>query len=190
MSDPSGDDGGSRKRSRTRRTRSKSPIHLEEPDLRSDVRRGSRRGDSLRDHVRRLHAAHRNIEQPAGRVRTLAGLGTHRGSAEVLCAAWCTQKAPVVWWQTVPDVVTARQRESTFDRRERVGTGAGARGTAKNQEDPQRADRPAQSRVPGAHPPGIPCALGAIHVMGSWVDLSERYSNQLDGLENPSTGVD
>lgn len=50
----------------------------------------------------------------AGRVRTLAGLGTHRGSAEVLCAAWCTQESPMVWWQTVPDVVTARQRESAF----------------------------------------------------------------------------
>jgi hypothetical protein len=33
-----------------------------------------------------------------GRVGTLAGLGTHRGSAEVLCAAYCAKLAPVVWW--------------------------------------------------------------------------------------------
>jgi len=34
-----------------------------------------------------------------GRVRTLANLGTHRGSAEVLCAAFCAGEAPMVWWE-------------------------------------------------------------------------------------------
>lgn len=33
------------------------------------------------------------------RVGQLAGLGTHRGSAEVLCAAYCTSLAPMVWWR-------------------------------------------------------------------------------------------
>ena len=32
------------------------------------------------------------------RVGSLAGLGTHRGSAEVICAAHCTGEAPQVWW--------------------------------------------------------------------------------------------
>jgi hypothetical protein len=36
-----------------------------------------------------------------GRVGQLAGLGTHRGSAEVLCAAYCTKLAPQVWWQSL-----------------------------------------------------------------------------------------
>lgn len=34
-----------------------------------------------------------------GRLGQLAGLGTHRGSAEVLCAAYCTKAPPLVWWQ-------------------------------------------------------------------------------------------
>ena len=50
----------------------------------------------------------------AGRVRTLANLGTHRGSAEVLCAAFCTGIAPVVWWEEQPTVVAARERERAF----------------------------------------------------------------------------
>jgi hypothetical protein len=50
----------------------------------------------------------------AGRVRTLANLGTHRGSAEVLCAAFCTGLAPAVWWEELPDVVAARERERAF----------------------------------------------------------------------------
>ena len=33
-----------------------------------------------------------------GRLGQLAGLGTHRGSAEVLCAAYCTGAAPQIWW--------------------------------------------------------------------------------------------
>jgi hypothetical protein len=32
------------------------------------------------------------------RVGSLAGLGTHRGSAEVICAAHCTGSPPHVWW--------------------------------------------------------------------------------------------
>ena len=32
------------------------------------------------------------------RVGTLAALGTHRGSTEVICAAYCTGEAPQVWW--------------------------------------------------------------------------------------------
>lgn len=39
-----------------------------------------------------------------GRVASLAALGTHRGSAEVLCAAYCAKAPPLVWWRTV-DVV-------------------------------------------------------------------------------------
>ncbi len=35
------------------------------------------------------------------RVRTLAALGTHRGSSEVLCAAHCTRSSPKVWWYPV-----------------------------------------------------------------------------------------
>ncbi len=50
----------------------------------------------------------------AGRVRTLANLGTHRGSAEVLCAAFCTGEAPVVWWEEQPTTIAARERERTF----------------------------------------------------------------------------
>jgi hypothetical protein len=49
-----------------------------------------------------------------GRVRGLASLGTHRGSAEVLCAAFCTRQAPVVWWEEQSSVSAARERERTF----------------------------------------------------------------------------
>jgi hypothetical protein len=52
----------------------------------------------------------------AGRVRTLANLGTHRGSAEVLCAAFCTGVAPMVWWEEQPTVAAARVREQDFKR--------------------------------------------------------------------------
>jgi hypothetical protein len=50
----------------------------------------------------------------AGRVRTLANLGTHRGSAEVLCAAFCTGEAPLVWWEEQPTPIAARAREAAF----------------------------------------------------------------------------
>lgn len=45
-----------------------------------------------------------------GRVRTLAALGTHRGSNEVLCAAYCTAQPPQVWWRAT-DLATARRME-------------------------------------------------------------------------------
>ena len=45
-----------------------------------------------------------------GRVRSLAALGTHRGSAEVLCAARCTKTAPAVWWYAT-EIATARVLE-------------------------------------------------------------------------------
>lgn len=35
------------------------------------------------------------------RVGSLARLGTHRGSAEVLCGAYCTGEPPRVWWLPV-----------------------------------------------------------------------------------------
>jgi hypothetical protein len=50
----------------------------------------------------------------ASRVRTLASLRSHGGSAEVLCAAFCTGNAPVVWWEELPDVAMARSRELRF----------------------------------------------------------------------------
>lgn len=49
-----------------------------------------------------------------GRIGTLARLGTHRGSAEVLCAAHCTRHHPVVWWEEHDDIGRARQREREF----------------------------------------------------------------------------
>jgi hypothetical protein len=49
-----------------------------------------------------------------GRVSSLARLGTHRGSAEVLCAAFCSEAAPLVWWEELTDVPTARGREREF----------------------------------------------------------------------------
>lgn len=48
-----------------------------------------------------------------GRVRALAALGIHRGSAEVLCAAFCTHESPVVWWEELP-AAAARLREREF----------------------------------------------------------------------------
>lgn len=50
------------------------------------------------------------------RVRSLAALGTHRGSAEVLCAAYCTGSAPKVWWYPTADAVSARVIESALKR--------------------------------------------------------------------------
>jgi hypothetical protein len=48
----------------------------------------------------------------ADRVRTLAHLGTHRGSARVLCAAYCTGEAPQVWWSYTKSVARARGIEA------------------------------------------------------------------------------
>lgn len=42
-----------------------------------------------------------------GRVGQLAALGTHRGSAEVLCAAYCTKLPPQVWWKLLDKSQTA-----------------------------------------------------------------------------------
>lgn len=44
------------------------------------------------------------------RIRSLANLGNHRGSAEVLCAAHCTDTPPVVRWRELP-IGDARQME-------------------------------------------------------------------------------
>ncbi|MGH9085851.1 MAG: hypothetical protein ACRDYW_10395 [Acidimicrobiales bacterium] len=43
-----------------------------------------------------------------GRIRTLATLGNHRGSAEVLCAAFCTGEPPMVRWIETDSDVEAR----------------------------------------------------------------------------------
>lgn len=48
------------------------------------------------------------------RLRTLATLGSHRGSAEVLCAAFCTREPPLVWWERHETAVSARERERAF----------------------------------------------------------------------------
>lgn len=48
----------------------------------------------------------------ADRVRTLAHLGTHRGSARVLCAAHCTGEEPQVWWSYTKSVARARGIEA------------------------------------------------------------------------------
>lgn len=48
------------------------------------------------------------------RVRTLAALGAHRGSAEVLCAAACTGEAPLVWWEEHSNKQSALERERAF----------------------------------------------------------------------------
>lgn len=53
----------------------------------------------------------------AHRVRGLARLGAHRGSSEVLCAAYCANQAPMVWWARCGTVEEARQREAAFKRR-------------------------------------------------------------------------
>lgn len=50
----------------------------------------------------------------SGRVRTLAALGTHRGSAEVVCAAYCSGEPPQVWWRECATVADARQLEAAF----------------------------------------------------------------------------
>lgn len=49
-----------------------------------------------------------------GRVAQLARLGTHGGSAEVLCASYCTGATPLVWWEELPDATAARAREKEF----------------------------------------------------------------------------
>jgi hypothetical protein len=46
------------------------------------------------------------------RVRTLAHLGSHRGSARVLCAAHCTGEAPQVWWAYTKSIARARGVEA------------------------------------------------------------------------------
>lgn len=48
------------------------------------------------------------------RARILANLGAHRGSAEVLCAAFCTKEAPLVWWESHSSAAKAREREREF----------------------------------------------------------------------------
>jgi hypothetical protein len=48
------------------------------------------------------------------RVRSLAALGTHRGSAEVVCAAHCTQQAPLIWWYPTPSAPQARVLEAAL----------------------------------------------------------------------------
>ena len=50
----------------------------------------------------------------ATRVRELAKLGVHHGTSDVLCATYCTRQPPLVRWQVLPDVPTARQREREF----------------------------------------------------------------------------
>jgi hypothetical protein len=50
------------------------------------------------------------------RIRTLAALGNHRGSAEVLCAAHCTQQAPTVRWHETATAPDARAIESALKR--------------------------------------------------------------------------
>lgn len=46
------------------------------------------------------------------RIRSLAALGNHRGSAEVLCAAYCTDAAPTVRWLETESAAIARALES------------------------------------------------------------------------------
>lgn len=53
----------------------------------------------------------RNLQS---RIRTLAALGNHRGSAEVLCAAFCTNEPPLVRWLETPSAVSAREVERAF----------------------------------------------------------------------------
>lgn len=42
------------------------------------------------------------------RIRSLAALGNHRGSAEVLCAAYCTGVQPMVQWREMGSALEAR----------------------------------------------------------------------------------
>ncbi len=51
------------------------------------------------------------------RVQTLIRLDHHRGSAEVLCAAFCTNVAPVVRWRSVGDVTEAKAVERRLKQR-------------------------------------------------------------------------
>lgn len=48
------------------------------------------------------------------RIRSLAALGNHRGSAEVLCAAYCTGEPPLVRWREHPTAKDARTVESAM----------------------------------------------------------------------------
>jgi hypothetical protein len=59
------------------------------------------------------------------RVRTLAHLGTHRGSARVVCGAFCTGIAPQVWWSYSKSITRARVAEEALkaDRDERFFAG-------------------------------------------------------------------
>ncbi len=45
------------------------------------------------------------------RIRSLAALGNHRGSAEVLCAAYCTGAQPMVQWRETESAADARVLE-------------------------------------------------------------------------------
>lgn len=45
------------------------------------------------------------------RIRSLAALGNHRGSAEVLCAAYCTGAQPTVQWRETGSAADARLLE-------------------------------------------------------------------------------
>lgn len=51
------------------------------------------------------------------RIRSLAALGNHRGSAEVLCAAHCTGVAPTVQWRETQSAAEARVLEREFKAR-------------------------------------------------------------------------
>ena len=51
------------------------------------------------------------------RLRTLATLGHHRGSPEVLCAAFCTSEDPLIRWEVHPDSASARERERELKQR-------------------------------------------------------------------------
>lgn len=48
------------------------------------------------------------------RIRSLAALGNHRGSAEVLCAAYCTGARPTVQWCETTSAADARVLERTL----------------------------------------------------------------------------
>ena len=45
------------------------------------------------------------------RIRSLAALGNHRGSSEVLCAAYCTGVPPTVQWRETASAADARVLE-------------------------------------------------------------------------------
>ncbi len=55
----------------------------------------------------------------AVRIGQLARLRAHRGSNEVLCAAYCTQSEPVVWWKECHNDIEARKLEQALT--ERIG---------------------------------------------------------------------